>query len=148
MEEWIYLSIKSPKDSRTLKWALDSSHKWLASFGQLYFATLATFGLRSWAPLDKILDPHLHLLLYKRINYLHKLVLLVCWPDHNSCRIAPPHHPDRSSRGTADKAWLPGRACNYQVGTHCTVFVLSTLQKKLNNTVKVFLCDIDIHSKR
>ena len=68
--------------------------------------------------------------LYKLINYLHKPVLLVCWPDHNSCRIAPPHHPDRSSHRTADTEWLPDRACSYQGDTHCTVFGLSTLQKK------------------
>ena len=69
--------------------------------------------------------------LYKLINYLHKPVLLVCWPDHNSCRIAPPHHPDRSSHRTADTEWLPDRACSYQGDTHCTVFGLSTLQKKI-----------------
>ena len=55
-----YLSIKNPKASRALKWALDPSRRMLASLARLRFAMSATFGLRSWAPpLDQILDPHL-----------------------------------------------------------------------------------------
>ena len=59
MWENAYLSIKNPKASKALKWALDPHHKLLTSFTRLYFATSATFGLRTWAPLDQILDPHL-----------------------------------------------------------------------------------------
>ena len=70
MWENAYLSIKNPKASRALKWALDPSHKFLkwaldpshkllALLARLRFATLATFGLRTLAPLDQILDPHL-----------------------------------------------------------------------------------------
>ena len=59
MWENAYLSIKNPKASRALKWALDPSCNLLASLVQLRFATLATFGLRTWGPPDQILDPHL-----------------------------------------------------------------------------------------
>ena len=60
MCENAYLSIKNPKPSRALKWAMDPGHRMLASLAQLRFATSATFGLRSWGPpLDQILDPHL-----------------------------------------------------------------------------------------
>ena len=60
MCENAYLSIKNPKASRALKWALDPGHRMLALLAQLHFATSATFGLRSWGPpLDQILDPHL-----------------------------------------------------------------------------------------
>ena len=50
MCENAYLSIKNPKASRALKWALDPGHRMLASLAQLRFATSATFGLRSWGP--------------------------------------------------------------------------------------------------
>ena len=50
MWENAYLSIKNPKASRALKWALDPSHKLLTSLARLRFATSATFGLRTWAP--------------------------------------------------------------------------------------------------
>ena len=60
MWENAYLSIKNPKASRALKWALDPSRKLLASLAQLRFATSAIFGLSTWGPpLDQILDPHL-----------------------------------------------------------------------------------------
>ena len=59
MCENAYLSIKNPKASRALKWALDPSCRMLASLVRLHFTTSATFCLRSWAPLDQILDPHL-----------------------------------------------------------------------------------------
>ena len=59
MCENAYLSIKNPKASRALKWALDPSPRLLASLTPLCFTTSATFSLRSWAPLDQILDPHL-----------------------------------------------------------------------------------------
>ena len=60
MCENAYLSIKNPKVSRALKWALDPGRRMLASLAWLCFATSATFGLRSWGPpLDQILDPHL-----------------------------------------------------------------------------------------
>ena len=45
-----YLSIKNPKAFRALKHAMDPSRKLLASLTQVCFATLATFGLRSWGP--------------------------------------------------------------------------------------------------
>ena len=51
MWENAYLSIKNP------------SHRKLTSLEQLCSALSATFGLRSWAPLDQILDPHLVVLL-------------------------------------------------------------------------------------
>ena len=55
MNENAYLSIES----------LKAGHKWLASLTgeQLAngFVTFVTFGLRSWGPLCKILDPHLNL---------------------------------------------------------------------------------------
>ena len=50
MWENAYLSIKNPKASRALKWALDPSRKLLASLTWLHFATLAPFGLRTWGP--------------------------------------------------------------------------------------------------
>ena len=50
MWENAYLSIKNPKASRALKWALDPSHKLLALLMQLRFATSAIFGLRTWGP--------------------------------------------------------------------------------------------------
>ena len=50
MCENAYLSIKNPKASRALKWALDPSRRLLASFARLRFTTSATFGLRSWGP--------------------------------------------------------------------------------------------------
>ena len=50
MCENAYLSIKNPKASRALKWALDPGRRMLASLAWLRFATSATFGLRSWAP--------------------------------------------------------------------------------------------------
>ena len=58
---WVnaYLSIKTPKVSRALKWALDPSCKLLALLAKLCFAMSATSGLRTWASLDQILDPHL-----------------------------------------------------------------------------------------
>ena len=59
MWENAYLSIKNPKVSRALKWALDPCHKLLALLTWLHFATSATFGLRTWAPLYQILDLHL-----------------------------------------------------------------------------------------
>ena len=59
MWENAYLSIKNPKASRALKWALDPGHKLLASLARLRFTTSATFGLSTWGPLDQILDPHL-----------------------------------------------------------------------------------------
>ena len=60
MWENAYLSIKNPKASRALKWALNPGCKLLASLTQLHFAMSATFGLRTWSPLlDQILDPHL-----------------------------------------------------------------------------------------
>ena len=60
MWENAYLSIKNPKASRALKWALDPGRKLLASLVQLRFATSATFGLSTTGPpLDQILDPHL-----------------------------------------------------------------------------------------
>ena len=60
MCENAYLSIKNPKASRALKWALDPGRRMLASLARLRFATSATVGLRSWGPpLDQILDPHL-----------------------------------------------------------------------------------------
>ena len=52
------LSIKNPKACRTLKQVLDPGRRLLASLAQLHF-TMATFGLRNWAPLDQILHPHL-----------------------------------------------------------------------------------------
>ena len=45
-----YLSIKSPKASRVLQWALDPGCRLLTSIAQLRFTTSATFGLRSWGP--------------------------------------------------------------------------------------------------
>ena len=63
MCENAYLSIKNPKASRALKWALDPSGRMLASLARLRFAMSATVGLRSWGPpLDQILDPHLSVL--------------------------------------------------------------------------------------
>ena len=54
MCENVYLSIKNPKASRALKWALDPGCRLLTSLARLRFATSATFGLRSWdAPLTK-----------------------------------------------------------------------------------------------
>ena len=50
MRENAYLSIKNPKASRALKWALDPGRRMLASLARLRFATSATFGLRSWGP--------------------------------------------------------------------------------------------------
>ena len=50
MCENAYLSIKNPKASRALKWALDPGHRMLASLVRLRFAMSATFGLRSWPP--------------------------------------------------------------------------------------------------
>ena len=56
MWENAYLNIKNPKASTTLKQALDPGRRLLASLTRLGFATLATFGLRSWGPpLDQIL---------------------------------------------------------------------------------------------
>ena len=37
------------------------STKWLTPLVRLCFVTWTTFGLRSWAPLGQILDPHLTL---------------------------------------------------------------------------------------
>ena len=59
MCENAYLSIKNPKASRALKWALDPSHRLLTLLARLCFAASATFSLRSWGPPDQILDPHL-----------------------------------------------------------------------------------------
>ena len=59
MWENTYLSIQNPKASRALKPALDPGRKLLASFVRLRFATSANFGLKTWAPLDQILDPQL-----------------------------------------------------------------------------------------
>ena len=60
MCENAYLSIKNPKASRALKWALDPGRRMLASLLRLRLAMSAAFGLRSWGPpLDQILDPHL-----------------------------------------------------------------------------------------
>ena len=60
MCENAYLSLKNPIASRALKWALNPSHRLLASLTRLRFTTSATFSLRSWGPpLDQILDPHL-----------------------------------------------------------------------------------------
>ena len=54
------MHILSIKVSRALKRVLNPGHKLLASLVRLCFVTLATFGLRTWAPpLDQILDPHL-----------------------------------------------------------------------------------------
>ena len=54
MGECIYWSIKNPKASRALKWALDPGHRLLASLAQLCFAKSATLSLRSWGhPLTK-----------------------------------------------------------------------------------------------
>ena len=54
MCENAYMSIKNPKASRALKWALDPGHRLLASLTQLHFATWATFSLRDWgSPLTK-----------------------------------------------------------------------------------------------
>ena len=50
MWENAYLSIKNPKASRALKWALDPSCKLFASLARLRFTTLGSFGLRIWAP--------------------------------------------------------------------------------------------------
>ena len=50
MCENAYLSIKNPKASRALKWALDPGRRMLPSLTRLRFATSATFGLRSWGP--------------------------------------------------------------------------------------------------
>ena len=50
MCENAYLSIKNPKASRALKWALDPGCRMLASLARLRFAMSATFGLRSWGP--------------------------------------------------------------------------------------------------
>ena len=52
MCENAYLSIKNPKASRARLRALDPGRRMLmlASLARLHFATLATFGLRSWAP--------------------------------------------------------------------------------------------------
>ena len=72
MCENAYLSIKNPKASRALKRALDPGDRLLASLTRLRFATLATFGLRTWGPpLDQILDPHL--------NYPHLKNEFVCF---------------------------------------------------------------------
>ena len=69
MCENAYLSIKNPKASRALKWALDPGHRMLASLARLHFAMSATFGLRSWGPpLDQILDPHLNV----EINWISR----------------------------------------------------------------------------
>ena len=59
MWENAYLSIKNPKASRAHLRALDPGHTLLASLARFRFATSATFGLRNWATLDQILDPHL-----------------------------------------------------------------------------------------
>ena len=59
MWENAYLSIKNPKASRALKRALDPGCKLLTWLMWLHFTTSATFSLRTWAPLDQILDPHL-----------------------------------------------------------------------------------------
>ena len=48
MWENAYLSFKNPKASRALKQALDPGCKLLTLLARLYFATSATFGLRSW----------------------------------------------------------------------------------------------------
>ena len=50
MWENAYLSIKNPKASRALKWALDPGCKLLTSLARLRFPMSATFGLRTWAP--------------------------------------------------------------------------------------------------
>ena len=42
--------VKNPKASRALKQALDPGCRLLTSLTRLHFATLATFGLRSWGP--------------------------------------------------------------------------------------------------
>ena len=60
MWENAYLSIKNPKAARALKQALDPGCKLLALLTQLRFTMLATFSLRTWAPLNQILDPHLN----------------------------------------------------------------------------------------
>ena len=57
MWENTYFSIKKPKASRALKQALDPGQRSLTLLTQLCFATSATLGLRSWPPLDEILDP-------------------------------------------------------------------------------------------
>ena len=53
MWENAYLSIKNPKASRALKWALDPSRKLLALLHRQLSAS------EPGAPLDQILDPHL-----------------------------------------------------------------------------------------
>ena len=50
MCENAYLSIKNPKASRACLRVLDPGRRLLTSLAQLRFATLATFGLRSWGP--------------------------------------------------------------------------------------------------
>ena len=59
MWENAYLSINNTKASRALKRALDPGRNLLALLMRLRFAMSATFGLRTWPPLDQILDPHL-----------------------------------------------------------------------------------------
>ena len=78
MCENAYLSIKNPKASRALKWALDLGHRLLASLAWLHSATLATFDLRSWAPLDQILDLSCKLfyILSKNLFFVHFLTFL------------------------------------------------------------------------
>ena len=74
MWENAYLSIKNPKASRALKWALDPGCKLLASLARLRFATSATFGLRTWGPpLTKswIRTSLLHLLVGKNIILIY-----------------------------------------------------------------------------
>ena len=48
MWENAYLSIKNPKASRALEWALDPCHKLLTLLARLRFTTSATFCLRTW----------------------------------------------------------------------------------------------------
>ena len=75
MCENAYLSIKTPKASRALKWALDPGRRMLALLARLRFTMSATFGLRSWAPpLDQILDPHLPISYFSHTDLAHRAI--------------------------------------------------------------------------
>ena len=73
MWENAYLSIKNPKASRALKWALDPGRKLLASLRQ----QLSASAPGAPPPLDQILDPHL-ILFYEHNTPLEIVKLFSC----------------------------------------------------------------------
>ena len=81
-----YLSIKNPKASRALKWALDPDHILLASLAQLHFTTWATFSLRCLGP-PPWPNPGSA---PENSNYGSRFT----FPNRNviKCQLVPPHH--------------------------------------------------------